>query len=584
MKRRNFIKGLGSAALGGLAYSILGDELVKALAFDFVSKAHASASDPVKNFIHLHLAGGPNRMQFDQFFTLNEGERKAISDNTSQYSHHLGSQYRIINGRYAGTDYNLIPSHGILVPPIWDVVTGAGEKGRDSLLNNWVTFRAYKMGSDGHQECTEAQVRPQAGKPSFSGSFLDRYANTELGGLQDSAGYWMVAKYRSAKAIVAPSISIHWYNSMQDNVNRTYREIFSPFLAGTGSKKNSEGFLKTGGNQEKFDNLARILASSNVTGRAEASALRSGVQASRALVNRIAESLEVELLGIAQKYKAAIDRSVMVVIPGVSDKEFLMPLAPSGNEPDLRLHFQPGAGNPAPNNAADSCNIVKNYWANQKTYNSMAMRFAVAEFLIKNKFVNHVMLNLDQGNFNFVNLIDNKDGSKMDVDVPYDSHNRGCGLALLTESYMYLGLMTCLQIFKTATVELNIFKDTVFEISSEFARTPRRDGSGSDHGGSNAIVTSVLSGAIQNGPLVIGNVVESPKGETGDWGVNNGRAGVIYEIGKTPDPADVLHSIGDIIGYKVPWETTSTSLVRVESGGNISSVHTGGRHGRLIKA
>jgi hypothetical protein len=57
----------------------------------------------------------------------------------------------------------------------------------------------------------------------------------------------------------------------------------------------------------------------------------------------------------------------------------------------------------------------------------------------------------------------------------------------------------------TASTGKNAWQETVVQLTGDFGRIPRNDGTGSDHG-YNQMVSSVYSGCIAQGPFVVGNV------------------------------------------------------------------------------
>ena len=65
------------------------------------------------------------------------------------------------------------------------------------------------------------------------------------------------------------------------------------------------------------------------------------------------------------------------------------------------------------------------------------------------------------------------------------------------------------QLKKTKIANKDIWSNTVIQFTSEFGRSARNNGSGSDHG-FNQMISSVLSGEVLNGPHVVGNVLTSP--------------------------------------------------------------------------
>jgi hypothetical protein len=119
-----------------------------------------------------------------------------------------------------------------------------------------------------------------------------------------------------------------------------------------------------------------------------------------------------------------------------------------------------------------------------------------------------------------------------------------------------------------------LFDDTIINISGEFNRRPRLDGSGSDHNWEGGNLT-MYSGSI-NGPHVLGNI-RSSTGEAsypGTWGF----AAPITELGN--QNLDLTHTTATIATMlKVPSPlTVGNSVVEENSSGIIVPTIPRGRN------
>ncbi len=89
-------------------------------------------------------------------------------------------------------------------------------------------------------------------------------------------------------------------------------------------------------------------------------------------------------------------------------------------------------------------------------------------------------------------------------------HETGAMPALILTTAYYRGLAAGLlelidQLKKNRVNNTDVWSETVVQLLSEFNRTTRTDGSGSDHGYFQ-MITSVFSGAFQDGPHVMRNI------------------------------------------------------------------------------
>src|SRR5690606_29840045 len=107
--------------------------------------------------------------------------------------------------------------------------------------------------------------------------------------------------------------------------------------------------------------------------------------------------------------------------------------------------------------------------------------------------------------------------------LEFDSHGTGSMAQNHIFSSMYrglsAGLLELIQVLKSN----GLFEDSLIQIVGDFGRSPRADGSGSDHG-FNGMVSSLYSGAFSGGAKIIGNIrkdvssLHVPTTYPGTWG------------------------------------------------------------------
>lgn len=145
--------------------------------------------------------------------------------------------------------------------------------------------------------------------------------------------------------------------------------------------------------------------------------------------------------------------------------------------------------------------------------NTLAGSMALIEILLKNRLTSSIVMgigNMEGFHIPGVSNSPNKFRS--------DCHFTGAALALVGFSKYYKCLSGCLLSLRNKLTTEGLWDKTVLHIQGDFNRSPRVDGTGSDHGaaGSN---TTIMSGLI-NGPKVIGGTyINTPEDLYYDWGV-----------------------------------------------------------------
>jgi hypothetical protein len=159
------------------------------------------------------------------------------------------------------------------------------------------------------------------------------------------------------------------------------------------------------------------------------------------------------------------------------------------------------------------------------------------------------------------------------ISIPSDQHFIGSATSIITTTLFYRAFLLSLTSLVDELKARQLFDKTILHISSEFNRSPRVDGSGSDHApqGSN---TTLISGMIK-GANVLGNIlVNSPSTSyPGTWGTaapwkldSESRAIRVNDVART---ITAMTGAKDIVsnGY---------SLFRPENGQWVPKVSGGG--------
>ncbi len=150
----------------------------------------------------------------------------------------------------------------------------------------------------------------------------------------------------------------------------------------------------------------------------------------------------------------------------------------------------------------------------------------------------------------------------------HDEHAVGAGFSLLVNSLRSRAFAACLLEFKDEMSKpgVDLWKKIFVDYGGEFNRNPRNDGSGSDHAFTGKSV-SLYSGAIANGPIVLGNLAKgSTTGEhMGTWGAG----APVSQLGQTMGLNHMAATIAHLLDVKSPV-TSAASVVNLSSEGIIT--------------
>lgn len=478
-ERREFLKN----AAKSVAVLGLGPTAIETLLSSFLNRAEAQVLHE-KFYVHLSLPQGPPRWFFDlptnpggvagDFMAGGFGTAIDASGDIAKAV--MSSMSYTANGK----TYKL--------PPIW----GQGPSGRayTSILANTTFIRGMDMEINNHAISNQRQVAPIIGGKSITGALAD-VSKMPMPGIIDN-GSAASQVFRSGRGL-APS-ALARPTASAPNPLISFLSSFKP-LASTSPVSGPawEQAIKQSLNEfDKYIDDHELKKSS----------LADAYEQANELIKSNTYDLTNKWATVFPKYEALVkeafnrerinqlfnqpvkaDGSKAFSIDGPSSQIFL-------SSTDLRTMF----------NA-------------ETTAPFMASNFAIAEILLTSKVTSNATLGF--GSPTGFQL-----GSTAFA-VTHDQHRIGSVVTLLSHTAFYRALLNCLHEFIAVLKHNNMFNDTVIHIAAEFNRTPRADGSGSDHGfyGANA---TLISGMIQKF-AVIGNVYADGRLGAGDsyagtWG------------------------------------------------------------------
>ena len=151
-----------------------------------------------------------------------------------------------------------------------------------------------------------------------------------------------------------------------------------------------------------------------------------------------------------------------------------------------------------------------------------------------------------------------------------DEHNENDRQrAVIGHSFQFLILSAMIYELRRVLIQNNMWDQTLIHVSSEFSRSPRTDGTGSDHA-SNSNVMTMMSGAIKQ-PIFMGNIKTNPFPTTLNVGTYGVSAPVIADADKQIVITNNIAAAtaAAILGVQNPV-TQSSPLVNVNSSGIVT--------------
>ena len=497
--RRSFLKYslLGTAAMGVSPVEILFSSMIEG----FVSNASAQVANLSEqiNYLHLSMLGGPPRWYFDLPLKPN-GVSDNIGDNKMLITK-LDNSTRSLIGNYELYQHN----DGYYYPHLWSAqvpTSSGGLTNLSNLLDNSAMFRGINLGVDGHAINSVKQDAPLSGEVSLAGLVADK----------------------SSKPIPAASVGLNLNFKSRSGVGIIETGLASPIQkvieAFNYTDSTSYASAKSFGSETEVKSLIDRAVTS-LKSRAEfadskTKSLFTDSNNAKALFRKAYEELEDEFIPLREKYRNLISRSFLEnTISGVEGIGLSRGRFEVGSEAyenaEKFFSMQRGSGYILPEDFELASAISES-----SSINSLAESMALMEYVIVKGLSSTVTARCNNMNgLTFPNTSLSQNAN--------DAHETGAYSSLFYFSKYYKALGSCmLELFSVLKNE-NLFDKTVFHLSSEFNRSARNNGSGSDHGWAGSS-SSLYSGMIKK-PIIIGNIYSdggdayNTTSRSGGWGV-----------------------------------------------------------------
>jgi hypothetical protein len=531
--KRKFIK-QASLVGGGLMF---GDvfRLFQGIQQGIFNQAMADVTGTLsKAYINYHMRNAPARWLFDQWLTPNLTDEILSPSNAATWNNGFATGFN--SNQY---DYKLWTYNGVQVPHTYShMVSGSGgQRPFSDLLRNMAVIRGYNSSSDGHEINSPLQTFPDPAAPSLSGLAADNR--------------------NDLIAAVAPNFATHPFKSQR---NRTLASINNHPTLGGSAYGLMKAFKSTSTSKQgilTIDEITTLINELHDVANAQACQLNSRsnvikehLKNARDLTLLAADDLNTIWAGIYGKYQTLAQDSIRSTLTNTGFSE--NPILFSGSE-TRNFSYSGGSLN------VDASYDLRQCLNSARANTNMLRSFALAEYCLTRQITGSLILGSSDHLYD-VELVKTGDTAATKVNSVNDQHDTPTRLGVLLNAGFFRGfgasLLELIDVMKGITTSSgeNLFNSSVIHVTGDFARSPRNDMAGSDHGWDGQ-VTSVFSGAI-DGPVITGNIAAHGRsGYVGSWGM---AAPVSFNgASETLSPRHVAAAIAHLLGSTNPWSFTN---------------------------
>lgn len=494
--RRNFLKNtlFTSSALALNPFKLLLDGMVAGIC----DKAYAGDmnSASVVNYMHISMSGGCPRWMFDLPLKPN-GETDSIGNNLMLVT-------GFDNVEKTSQSYQLVKHASYYFPKIWDALVSDGKGGLREikpLLNHLISFRGVNLQIDGHELNRLKQDAPIAGGYSIGGLNVEKSLHPIPAVFIGSS---LNFKSRSGIGII---------NASGSNPIST---LLTPFQM-TGAK--SFGADDTA--QKMINEALLSLEKHAETATPSSKSIFTDRKNAKKLFEREFGNLTDVYNDLANKYEGIIRETLRL-----NNMSFL-DTSPIFAKENSMYTVQASAGEAILSDGFDLRNSIildskRNVSGDgvsnkDTTIAALSRVMAVGEYLLVNNLSSTI--NLTIGSLSNL-MFETTKGTLMNQISNNDAHETGAISTMYFFTKYYLCISACLLELIERLKSANIFDNTVINLSSEFNRSARSNGSGSDHGWKGS--SSTLFTGLTNAPLIVGDIQANYTGDSnrsGGWGV-----------------------------------------------------------------
>jgi len=529
--RRDFLKEMG--IVGGVIsanspFTSFAESLLTGMQNKIISQ---SLGINPRKYVSIMQPQAPPRWMFDSFFT-------PYSSANFQYNPGTATRYLSQNGRYTQTGYETINAHGVQVPYMWKhpvPSSSGGNRPLTDLVQNMLSLQGINTNNAGHGLARALHYLPLGAKKSMGALSADD-SSAPMGTVSFASSFW---RHKSTKGKSASVV-----RSFGGNVLNL---LFDPFI----SKLNT---VNKNNKDQVFDELSAAKTSINQIAKDLVPQLENAT-----VNNKTANELLLDSFSDLESYwdtRYPVYRDLVrsVIDDNTSYDGFTdMPVGDtSPNDRSSNQHYRVLAG------TYSRSPDLRTLFNSSTTLGGIAEKFTAIEYLLTKNLSDSVTISFSsfRGFQGDTNLIAHQP----------DEHNMGVMVSTILNFYLYRCIGACILELKDKLVENSMFDETIIELSSEFNRNARADGSGSDHGSRGKSV-SYYSGAFKNGPLILGALKNSTGVNQGMWG----EGAVDPNFGKQLELMEMGATLAHLLRVPSPF-TFAGSCCTLDRSGNLTPV------------
>lgn len=503
--------------------------LLGAVVRGMVNDAYAATTaTPLRNYVVLWMGGGAERVWFDAILSPNgSGDPLGLGPDVFTALDTSGAspvwKYRTtdekVNGKYH-------------LPFLWNSIlptASGGSFAMKSLAANTAIIRGVHTGLtfDAHGQNVQTVHDPFPSLASIMGSVADSTTDSFIPAIM-TTGVFRSATNKNASTITPEANAEEIFKALkfESSANNPYPNAASSKLGAANLDKVVSSFV------------ASITASNQVPARKNQALqiLMDDRKKALSLLQKgfagIREDYEATYLAYANIIAMVMKPSADRILVGLDDK----PIQGRGERfqrwTDKQLEYS-------------NFNLIQGFWVAECA--QMAHSFAKAEVFLRHKITNCIELEIS-GMTRIAHEYANLTNGSGVQDFTFDCHYTGDLFRGIAFSRYYQSLAACLGQFRTKLSALpgvnggNVWGETLVHLRSEFNRGTAHQ-RGSDHN-IRGCVESFFSGAIQDGPIVAGNVEYAD-----DAKVSGNGAPLAEAAGQVIDSKFIFSTVGSLMGY-----------------------------------
>ena len=505
MSRRSFASFFSKTAIGS---TVLGNTLLETIINGRIAEAQAQGNTPM-NYIHCQIPRAAIAHNCNLFLN-------PYNDNNFVGNPMIGTRFQGGGNFYSEFEYTTVEYKGVRCPHIWSANVpnaAGGTRPMNQVLDNTFHICGVNSENPAHPMAFVNRYLPPGSKQSIGAIASDKY-DSYLPSIQVGAGG---VGFRHVSTRQRGYISLNHGNNL-------FTDLLRPFLVNTPQelltrkaaiKKEMDDAVKAIVNQGKND----LLFKKNVI---------ENYQNSSQLISQGFGDLEAQWDELYGKYTTLINRAINnTTVAGIDDLPVGKPVNMRNN--NEQAFYQANGQNVGGDD-------LRSIFGENARHEAMAANFALAEFVLKSGLSRSIALAFEMF-----------DGIDMNGSNNWDHHNVGIIASFYSTFKFHLCFHTCMLELQDQLKLANLWNNTLIDVGSEFNRSIRNNGSGSDHLdlGMNLLL---MSGLIE-GPYSVGDLRADRgggySGTQGDGVVNPG-------IGRRYTNRDVQTTISTIL--KCPAE------------------------------